>query len=90
MNTPFLPAAWHKALRLPLLAPSPARRGRRTLRLEQLMTGTQGHGASGTSDSGENFDGSWHESSRALARGLVVREWGDVPRQGVMSPERQR
>ena len=89
MNTPFLPAAWHKAL-LPLLAPSPARRGRRTLRLEQLMTGTQGHGASGTSDSGENFDGSWHESSRALARGLVVREWGDVPRQGVMSPERQR
>lgn len=78
MKTSFLPAAWRKTLQLPVPVSAPANRGRRPLRLDQLLSGECGARRAHGDRDGEQFDGSWHESSQALARGLLVQEWGSA------------
>jgi hypothetical protein len=79
MKTSFLPIAWRQTLQLsPPRTPSP-RRSRATASLEAWLSGDRQKGGVRHDDKPElspGFDGSWHESSRALAHGLVVREWG--------------
>jgi hypothetical protein len=77
MKTTFLPAAWCKNLLLNgSPTPTPAR-PRRSLRLDPLLMVPR---AALVLQEEEDtaYDGTWHESSRALARGLWVREWGTV------------
>jgi hypothetical protein len=77
MKTAFLPTAWCKNL---LLTGSPAptpTRPRRSLRLDPLQMMPRAAPVL-TDDDDTAYDGTWHESSRALARGLWVREWGTV------------
>ena len=75
MKSSFLPVTWRKTLPLPTPLPVSPSRGRRALRLDQLLTGERGARAAYLGEEDGQFDGSWHESSRALAQGLLVREW---------------
>jgi hypothetical protein len=87
MNTSFLPPSWRKSLLLPNPASIPSNRHRRVLRLDRLLAGDRGAFTAPDDEEGGQFDGSWHESSRALARGLVVREWDSAdPLKPLSSP----
>ena len=75
-----------KGLLLPTPAGMPSNRHRRVLRLDRMLTGERGAFAVPGDEEGGQFDGSWHESSRALARGLVVREWDSIDALKLLAP----